>query len=950
MKMTLYSVLFTLVLAASFFSTMAAPVKKARSDNKHYYYPGDDRLLKDTGTYQKTDTIVKPVNASQPVQLAYTTSPQNLTTASTDAVYSKDLLKYPVTSFRNALAGRIAGLYALQSTGLPGSDGAFLSLRGQSPIIIVDGVVTNITMYDLEEIESVTVLKDAVATAMLGARGNNGAIVITTKKGKEGRQEISFTAQTAIQQAIGYPKTLNAYDYARLHNEALRNDGIDSAFSGLYYNQAALNAYQTHSDPILYPDVNYKDAVTNNSSLMNKYTLSATGGNRFAKYFISLEHVNQTGFLKTADSNSYNTNNTFKSYVIRSNIDVNITPKLTGGIYLLGRIMNGNEPGAYVGNIISNILNTPANSYPLLNNDGSFAGSQLYQNNVLAQAISSGYRQNYKRDILVNMYLKRSLDELLPGLYTQFKAAFNSSLSENIDRSKSFAVFQQNGTAYTQFGTNGTQNNGNGVDDQGRSNYEEFSLGYDRVFKNAHGINAIVLVNRDNSFDGYNLPYTISGASGRLAYNFNRKYIVEGTFGYNGSNRYPANGATKRGFFPALGLGWNIDQENFMKAASFVSRLKLYASYGKTGWDNPGYFVYYPRFFDGPSYYLGTSAGSVTTITEGPFANPDITFEKATKLNVGVNGELLNNHVGFKFEYFKNKFSDLLMQRGANSTTIGQSYPDENIGKNQYSGVEGQLSYQQNTGKLQYFVSANASTVASKILYMDEVNYPYAWMYHTGQPVGQRYGYIAQGLFQSQAEINSSAVPVGYKAQPGDIKYKDLNNDGVINQNDITAIGTTKPLYFYGVSLGLSWKGFDISALLQGVGNRNLYLSGSSYWAFQNGGTGQAYDENLNRWTPATAASATYPRLSYGTNTNNQASSSYWFKNGNYVRLRNAEIGYSLPETLTRKARLKSVRVFANGYNLLTFASSDLDGRDPEAYTGGYPVQRLFNFGINIKL
>jgi len=243
----------------------------------------------------------------------------------------------------------------------------------------------------------------------------------------------------------------------------------------------------------------------------------------------------------------------------------------------------------------------------------------------------------------------------------------------------------------------------------------------------------------------------------------------------------------------------------------------------------------------------------------------------------------------------------------------------------------------------------NASSVGSEVLFADEVAKPYEWMKQTGQSVGQAFGYVADGLFQSQAEIASSATTVGYKPQPGDVKYKDLNGDGVINQYDVTAIGTTKPLFFYGASFGISFKGFDLSALVQGVQNRNVYLSGSSYWAFQNSGTGQAYNNNLNRWTPATAATASYTRLSYGANSNNDAVSSFWMKNGNYLRLKNAEIGYSFPVSVIGKLRLQTVRIFANGYNLFTHASSALDGRDPEAYSGGYPVQKLFNFGINIK-
>jgi TonB-linked SusC/RagA family outer membrane protein len=895
------------------------------------------------------DYIVVPLKSPQPVQLLYSTVPQRLSVASTDAVYNNDLMKSPVTSFGNALSGRMAGLLTLQSSGLPGSDGASFNLRGQTPVVIVDGVVTGLTQYDLEEIESITVLKDASAMAMLGVRGSNGAIVVTTKKGIEGKPQVSLTAQTANQRPLGYPKAVNAYDYARLRNEALRNDGIDSANSGLYYSQTALDAYKNNSDPYSYPDVNLWKEITKSSSMFNRYTLSTRGGSKFARYFVSVEHVNQSGFFKTVDSNSYNTNNNFKSYVIRSNVDVNITPKLTGGIYLLGRIQNANEPGAGTGSILSNLVVTPANAYPVLNQNGSFGGSQIYQNNVWAQTVATGYRQNYKRDVLVNVYLKRTLNELLPGLWTKAKVAYYGSLSESINRSKSFAVFQKNGTSYAQFGTNGTQGNSNGIDYQGRLDYEEFSLGYDKTIDGDHGINAIVLVNRDNSSNGVDLPLTITGTSGRVAYNYKGRYMVEGSYGYNGSNRYPDNGKTKRGFFPAVGLGWNIDQEAFMANSSFVSALKLYGSYGKTGWDKPGYFTYYPRFQDGPGYFYGTSTGGVTTITEGTLANPNITFEKANKLNIGLSGSLLKNQLSFKVEYYRNKYYDIVMQRGQNSTLLGNDYPNENMGQNRYFGWEGQLTWQQTSNKLQYFIAANVSTVGSEALYANEVNRPYDWMKRTGQPVSQSFGYIADGLYQSQDEINSSATTVGYKPHLGDIKYKDLNADGVIDQNDQAAMGTTKPLFFYGISFGITWKGFDISAVLQGVQNYQSYLGGSAYWAFPTNGLGQAWKENLGRWTPDNAVGATYPRLSYGVNANNHATSSYWLRNNNFIRLKNAEIGYSLPQSLMSKIRLQSVRVFANGYNLLTWATADFSDRDPEAYSGGYPVQRLVNFGLNIK-
>lgn len=900
------------------------------------------------GALAQSTTSKDSLPKQKEVQLIYTSSPQKSTASSTEVIYNADIIKSPVVSFRNALTGRLAGLYTFQSSGLPGEDGATLLLRGQSPIIIIDGVVTNLTSFDLEEIESVTVLKDALSTAMLGVRGSRGAILVTTKKGKEKKQQISFTVQTAIQKPVSFPKTLNAYNYALLHNEALRNEGIDSAYSGLYYSRNALDGYSSNANPQLYPDNNYRDAVTTNSSTLNRYTLSATGGNKFAGYFVSLEHLNQTGFFKTVDSNRYNTNNNIKSYVIRSNVDVNINSKLTGGIYLLGRILNSNEPGATTNAILTNLFNTPANAYSIINANGSFGGNQFNQDNILAQTINSGYRENYKRDVLVNMYLKQGLDIITPGLWMQAKAAFYSTLAEDINRSKTFAVFDNTGSTAIQYGVNGTQANGNAIEYQGRTDYQEFSIGYDRQF-NAHGLHAIVLANRDNATTGDDLPLTITGTSGRLSYDYKGKYSIETAFGLNGSNRFPDEGKTKLGFFPSIGFGWNIDKENFMKSATAISSLRLFASYGLTGWNNSGYFVYYPRFIDGPSAIFGTGAGGNTSITEGTLPYPGITWEKANKLNIGTRAAFFADKLSFSLEYYNNKYYDLLMQRGRNSGLLGNDYPNENIGENRYSGWETQIGWQQKIKQVEFFIAANGSTVKSKLLFMDEVSLPYSWMKRTGLPVGQRIGYIAKGLYQSQSEINNSASTVGYTPQPGDIKYIDLNRDGVIDDKDQTAIGNQNPLFFYGVSFGLSWKGFDVTGLLQGVANRDIYLSGASYWAFQNNGTGQAYNHNLNRWTPANAATATYPRLSYGTNLHNEAVSSYWIKNGNYFRLRNAEIGYSLPLSLISKIRLQHLRVFMNGYNLFTKASSSLDGRDPEVSSSSYPLQKLYNFGINIK-
>jgi TonB-linked SusC/RagA family outer membrane protein len=901
---------------------------------------------------EKKDTSLVDVSAPKHVELVYTQSPFQLTAASTEAIYSKDILRSPVTSVKNALTGRMAGLYSIQNSGQPGADGVSLSLRGMDPLVMIDGVVANLTIFNLEDVESVTLQKDALSSAMMGVRGSNGILLITTKKGRSQKQQISFTAQTSFQKSLGFPKVLGAYDYATLYNEALTNDGLP-----VRYTQADLDAYKNGTDPYGHPDINWREQVLKQNSRFDRYSLNATGGNQFARYFVSLEHVNQTGFLITSPANKYNTNNDFKTYVIRTNVDVSVNKSLTGGIYLLGRILNGSEPGSTTGSILSALVNTPNNAYPIYNANGSYGGSSIFQNNIMAQTIASGYRQNYKRDMLANFYLKQSLDGITPGLWAGVKTSFNATLSEDINRNKSFAVYQAVGSGtpvnYNKFGNDGAQANGNGIVYQGRSNYVEATLGYDKQLNENNGLNILVLANRDNAVTGSELGYTVSGISGRMAYNYKQKYVVEGAFGYNGSNRYFDNGSTKRGFFPAIGLAWNLDKESFLHSKMLVNRLKLYGSIGKTGLDDPGYFSYIQRYFDAGSPYFGTGPSTVTAITQQPFANPNMEWEKATKLNLGIDAGLLGDRLNIVFEYFNNRYYDLLQIRGRSTSIIGNDYPRENIGRNRYTGVEARIGWKQTASfGLQYFAALNVGLLQSKVLYNDEVFRQYDWMQRTGQRVGQIFGYVAEGLFQSQAEASNSATTVGYTPQPGDIKYKDLNSDGVIDQFDITPIGRVgKPLTTFGISLGAEFKGFDLSALIQGVANRDVYVGGNSIWAFQNGGFGQAYENNLNRWTPSTGASATYPRLNVGDNSNNQAQSSYWLRNGDYARLKQLELGYSMPENLLKKIRLQNIRVFARGYNLLTIASKELDDRDPEIISAfSYPMQRLINFGITIKL
>lgn len=859
-----------------------------------------------------------------------------------------DIRSMPVTQLENSLYGKLAGLYLLQTSIEPGQDAATASIRGTGPLIVIDGVPRSITSIDPEQIASVSLIKDALGTAMYGMRGENGVLLITTKHGYNGKKRISFTAQSAIQQQLKRPKFLKAFDYASLYNEALLNDGKQPVYSA-----ADLEAWRTGSDPFGHPDVDWYNTVLKEQAGMQRYNLNIAGGNRTARYFVDLDYLNQQGYFITDSKNTYPTNNFYKRYVFRTNIDVDLTKTTLVNLNVFGRIRNGNEPGSETSGIYSSILRTPNNAYPVLNRNGSLGGNAEYTDNIYGQAVRSGYRPNYNRNLSIDLSVRQRLDAILPGLFIKGLASFNGYYDEAINRNKSFAVYKvtpnplTGDTTISRIGTDGTQANSAANTAENRQAYTEFQVGYDSTF-GAHHVSIVGLYFRDTYTNAKQLPLINSSFSARASYDYAQRYLLEFTMAYSRNNMYSRK---QWGYFPAVGIGWNIAKENwFREALPSIGTLKLRGSYGLTGnSSNAGYYTYLQFYTQDNSYALGNPATSYTGMSEAALANPSLTWEKAKKLNVGLDVSLLQDKLQFTAEYFNVRRSDLIMRRGTNaSTIIGNTLPMQNIGASTYSGVEISADYHSRVGQLGYYVNANVSFIRSRVDNMDEVSRRYSWNERTGMPVGQNFGLVADGFYNTKDDLDNSPTLDGYTPVLGDIKYKDLNGDGVINVFDERAIGSTKPQVYYGVNMGLNWKGFDLSMVWQGVMNRYVFLTGANTYEFQNSGKGQAMEHHLERWTPATAATATYPRLTVGTNVNNHRNSTFWLKDAKYLRLKNLELGYTLPQDWVRFTRLGSIRAFANGYNLLTI--TPLDRVDPESYQGAYPNQRIYNFGVNIQL
>ncbi len=899
---------------------------------------------------QTTDTIQqKPAKQTEKVPVAFGEQTTREVLQAYGRIQGSKLESVPVTQIEGALYGKLAGLYLVQGSGKPGSDQPSISLRGFSPLVVIDGVPRTFTSIDPQQIESVTVLKDGLATAMYGQRGSDGVLLIKTKRGSIAPRKISFTAQSAIQQQLNRPQFLNSFDYATLFNEALINDGKAPVYSA-----EDLDKYKNHSSPYTHPDVDWYNTILNKQATMQRYNLNISGGGKLSRYFVDLDYLNQQGFFITDNKlNTYPTNNFYKRYVFRSNIDVDLTKSTLLSLNVFGRLRNGNEPGAGTDAIYDNILATPNNAYPVFNHNKSLGGNLQYSNNIYGQVLRSGYRPAYNRNLGVDVALRQNLD-FIKGLYVRGFTSFNSYYDESINRSKTFAVydFQLNpltgDTTLQKIGTDASQSNSSTVNSQNRQIYNEFALGYDTE-RGKHTFQSTLFFNSDNYVTGYDLPLNNYGFAARAQYNYNQTYFAEVAGSYMAMNRYPQN--KQWGFFPAVGLGWNMSNEKWFHVPA-ISNLKWRATYGKTG-DNSGagYYVYQQFYNAGSTYYFQNPSTSNSTLNEGALANPNITWEKARKFNAGADISFFNNKLELSVDYYDHLFYDLLQQRGTNaSSIIGNTLPSENMGERRYTGFETSVEYNDHVGAFNWFVHANASLNKSKIIYMDEVIRPFAYQRRTGLPLGQPFGLTAIGFYQSQTDITNSPVVEGYNPVPGDIKFKDTNGDGIINVFDETAIGSTKPLFFYGLTAGFNWKGLDFSMLWNGVTNRNVWTNNSNTLEFQqnsNGGYGQAFAHHLNRWTAATSATATYPRLSLDDNPNNHRNSTFWLKDGSYLRLRNVELGYTLPTRWTNIIRISKARAFVNALNLLTF--SKLERVDPEVINWEYPNQRVINFGINIQ-
>ena len=964
------------------------------------------------------------------VVVGYNVQKKETITGSIATITTKDLKQSPTANINNALAGRMPGLLVNQfSGGEPGNDAAQLNIRGISTygqsgvIMIVDGIERDMSYLAPDEIETFTILKDASATAPYGIRGANGVIVVTTKRGRKGEKPtVDFKASVGISEPIRYPDYLGSADYATLYNEAMLHDNPSwTADAPSLFTQEAIDNYRRakgdNSDGLGY-NWDYFDYAFQ-PSVLQDYSLSVRGGTDRARYFILGSYYKQGGNYKL--SNADNANN-FLRYNFRANVDVDATKRLKISVDLGARVTEYSYPGATAANIIS-LANTQPPYLPIvLPNNGNevnqtnfeenggylLYGDVDYRYNMLGQLTRTGFSKRTRRYLQGSFKLSHDLDFITKGLSVAAQFSYDTFNQHTI--ANNVATFGIGNLTYPGYSIwslannskdewknnagywiqNGSYTNANQrtTDDapkntvshgkpEGTSRFQA-RLDYNRKFGD-HNVTAMLLYYMQNKIVNNEVPFRYMGMSARATYDYKNKYLFEFNLGYNGSENF-ARGH-RFGVFPAGSIGWVVSQEEFMKNVSWIDHLKLRASFGLVGNDQMpdnlrfAYLQYYSSD-DNMNIYFGENRKPYgTTLIEGVFANPSLTWEKARKFNFGIDAEFFHQRLTLSVDVFKEHRYDILTSLEDDNKLgfpyiVGQTAPIVNSGIVDNRGIEFQLSWDGRIGQhFRYWIRPNFTFARNKVKFCNEISYidnngrDCPWRYQTGRRVGENFCYIFDHFVADQDEadrLNAMNGGSGFgmwgAVQPGDVVYKDMNGDGVVNNYDRAAIGNPRtPEIQYGIPVGLSYKGFDFSMLWQGSALCSVQLSGPAVWDFplyDQSRIGKVRRMHLNRWTPETAATATYPALHYGIHNNNkQQYSSLFLYDASYIRLKNVEIGYTLPKAWTSKAGIQSVRIYAQGQNLLTFDRlGDVD-MDPEIKNGDgswFPVQRVVNLGINM--
>lgn len=912
-----------------------------------------------TGMGQTTDKN-NPGDSVDQLSLGYNMK-QNISevSAAIGAVTSADLSKYSTIDAGNALFGQIPGLTVLQTGGDWWAQAPMMFVRGRStmenaaPLVLVDGFERDLSMLSLQEIESVSVLKDAVSLALYGQRGANGVILITTKRGVEKPMDVDVSYERSVNQPFRMPEMLDAYGYARAVNEALTLDGQTPRYS-----DTQLNAYKNNTFPTIYPDVDWMDEVLRNNGSTQEVNATFSGGASSARYFVTLNYLDGEGLLNTHDDGrSYSTQLEYEKLNFRTNVDVDLTPSTAFNIGLGGKISGNNRPGRTAANIFNNLYNTPSAAFPVKHENGAWGGTSLYSGNPIALIDATGFVKNQERSFYTDAALTQDLSRFLSGLSASVAVSYDNSMIFQDGKTQQFAYLERTAgidenanelTAISEqtYGQNTELNPSTGTGYHWRHSNGVFRLNYEKTW-GKNQLNAMAFFHQD-AFVGkgqYN-TFHRQNIGSYIHFSHDERWLADVSMSYNGNNILPEG--NRFAFYPAVSLGWVLSNEDFLKNNGLVNRLKLRTSIGLAGNEPSRQNLHDQQYVWGSGYYFTDKNDYFGGQSEGNLANPDIKPEKALIANVGVDARLFGK-LDLTFDAFYERRSNILVpEGGAISDVLGvsPSYVSQGVVDNK--GIETAVTWNQNVGDFNYYIGGQLSFARNTIVEQNEKYRPWSYLERTGKPVGQAFGLVADGFFNSQAEVDNNAVEYTFAQQlkPGDVKYVDQNGDNVIDEFDEVAIGYGwLPEMYYSFNLGAEYKGLGFHAIFQGAENVNVNLNTSSvYWPLINNTSISTFSDD--RWTPATAQQATLPRLTVDENTNNYRNNTIWVRDGSFLKLRTVEVFYSLPEAVLSSFKVERGKVFAKGMNL--FSIDEVYGMDPEYLATGYPTLRSFHVGVQL--
>lgn len=889
--------------------------------------------------------------------IAYGRLPKREITGSVSTLTGTDIEKNTVFSLGNMLYGKIPGLVVDQNSGEPGNDLPGFSMRGvttfgfaRAPLVLVDGFIRDLNSVSVFDVEQITVLKDASATAMYGIQAANGVILVTTKGGKPGQSKLTVDFSSGAQTPTRLPTFYQSGDFAQMYNQALKNDNLPALFS-----TADIDGFKAGNSP-LYPNVDWMQEMIAKQSPLALLNVSADGGNKFATYYVSLGYLFNDGIYKHTDINDgYRTNSTLNRINFRSNVDVKVIKDVTLRVNLGGQINDINAPRMATSDIWNRLYEYPSHLFPVFAKEGMLGGTAAFADNPYGYINQRGYRETHNRFFQSDMDLKYDAGRLLPGLKLGARVGFDNYYTVTDGWSKSFAVYQTskdpvsgNPVVSAPIGNNTNLTyNSPYSEGQNRRSTAELYLNYSKDF-GQHRIDFLTLYNQTRQIIGRENPYSMQSVNSRLHYAFQDRFFADLTASYGGTEAF-AQGK-RFGFFPALSAAYVIVDKSDAAKSGPMDQLKVRASAGMVGSSNVGTrFSYRELYVGGGSYAFGNTNAGASTITEGTIANPDLTFERSYQYELGIDARLFQQLDLSVAVFQQNRTNILTSQSTLIPAFFGGTLPNVNKGEVRNRGVEFSLLWKKQYRNAGFFARFNMSIIKDKVLQMAEEIAPLGseYFYRKGSPVFYTYGLEAIGYFASQQDIASSPAQIFGPVQPGDIKYRDRNNDGIINNYDVGPIGNgSVPTKEFGLQFGFNIKRFDFQVMMQGQLDRNINLASYGNLFFPLRSSQKISTFVTNPWTVDNASTAGYPRLSTLENANNYRTSTFWLRDGDFLKVRSLEVGYDLKPISKGRSNPVLSRLFLRGMNLFTF--DRFKYTDPENISG-YPTMKSFNAGFKVQ-